>query len=59
MLTCFDESTAKPLWHAGERCSAFANPGQHYCPTLAAGIVGDYPFWTDENSLVHAWDTQT
>ncbi|MFZ2658717.1 MAG: sugar-binding protein, partial [Victivallales bacterium] len=57
-ISCYDEATGRPLWHAGERCATFASPGQHYCPTGAAGIVGDYLFWTDENSLVHAWDKQ-
>ncbi len=57
-ITCYDEASGKPLWHAGERCPGYANPGQHYCPTGAAGVVGDYLFWTDENSLVHVWDIQ-
>ena len=57
-ITKYDEATGRPLWHAGERCAAFVAPGQHYCPTGAAGVVGDYLFWTDENSLVHVWDMQ-
>ncbi len=57
-VSCYDEATGKPVWHAGERCPGYANPGQHYCPTGSAGTVGEYLFWTDENSLIHAWDTQ-
>ena len=57
-ITKYDGKTGQPLWHAGERTAGFAAPGQHYCPTGPAGIIGDYLFWTDENSLVHAWDTQ-
>ncbi len=55
-ITKYDGVTGKPLWHAGERCPGFAAPGQHYCPTGAAGVIRDYLFWTDENSLVHVWD---
>jgi len=57
-ITKYDEATGKPLWHAGERAASFATPGQHYCPTGPSGVVGDYLFWTDENSLVHVWDVQ-
>ncbi|OPZ31159.1 MAG: NHL repeat protein [Lentisphaerae bacterium ADurb.BinA184] len=57
-ITKYDEASGRPLWHAGERAPSFLAPGQHYCPTGAAGIVGDYLFWTDENSLVHVWDTE-
>ena len=46
------------MWHAGERAAAFIAPGQHYCPTGPSGVIGDYLFWTDENSLVHVWDVQ-
>ena len=55
-ITQYDPATGKPRWHAGERAAAFAAPGQQYCPTGAAGIINGYLFWTDENSLVHAWD---
>jgi hypothetical protein len=57
-ITKYDPTSGKPLWHAGQRCPGFAGPGDHYCPTNSAGVLGDYLFWTDENSLVHAWDTQ-
>jgi len=57
-ITKYDEATGKPLWHAGERAASFATPGQHYCPTGPSGVIGDYLFWTDENSLVHVWDVQ-
>lgn len=57
-VTKYDAATGRPLWHAGERCPAFAAPGQHYCPTGAAGIIGELLFWTDENSLVHVWETR-
>jgi hypothetical protein len=57
-VTKYDEATGRPLWHAGERCAAFAAPGQHYCPTGPSGVIGDLLFWTDENSLVHVWDVQ-
>jgi hypothetical protein len=57
-VTKYDETTGQPLWHAGERSSGFAAPGQHYCPTGPAGLIGDYLFWTDENSLIHTWDAQ-
>jgi hypothetical protein len=57
-ITRYDEATGRPLWHAGERCAGFVAPGQHYCPTGAAGVIGDCLFWTDENSLVHVWDMQ-
>lgn len=57
-VTKYDRATGKPLWHAGERAAAFVAPGQHYCPTGPGGIVNDYLFWTDENSLVHVWDVQ-
>lgn len=55
-VTKYDPATGKPVWHAGERAAGFAAPGQHYCPTGPAGIINNYLFWTDENSLVHAWD---
>ncbi|MCY3018022.1 MAG: hypothetical protein NTW87_03190, partial [Planctomycetota bacterium] len=57
-ITKYDEKTGQPLWHAGQRTAGFAAPGEHYCPTGAAGIIDDYLFWTDENSLVHVWDVQ-
>src|SRR6185437_10098295 len=57
-ITKYDAKSGKPLWHAGERAAGFATPGQMYCPTGAGGIVGDYLFWTDENSLVHVWDVK-
>ncbi|MFA6292834.1 MAG: hypothetical protein WC637_13685, partial [Victivallales bacterium] len=55
-VTKYDPATGKPVWHAGERAAGFVAPGQHYCPTGPAGIIDNYLFWTDENSLVHAWD---
>jgi hypothetical protein len=57
-VTKYDQMTGRPLWHCGERAAGFAAPGQMYCPTGAAGVIGEYLFWTDENSLVHAWDLQ-
>jgi hypothetical protein len=57
-ITKYDGRSGKPLWHAGQRCESFAAAGQHYCPTGAGGIVDDYLFWTDENSLVHVWDVE-
>jgi hypothetical protein len=57
-ITRYDAKTGRPTWHAGERAAAFIAPGQHYCPTGPAGVVGDYLFWTDENSLVHVWDVR-
>ncbi len=57
-ISCYEEATGKPLWHAGERAPGFIIPGQHYCPTGPSGVVGEYLFWTDENSLVHAWDIE-
>ena len=57
-VTKYDAATGRPLWHAGERTASFATPGQAYCPTGPAGVIGDLLFWTDENSLVHAWDIQ-
>ncbi len=57
-LTKYDGLTGKPLWYAGERSPGFAAPGQQYCPTGPAGVVNGYLFWTDENSLVHAWDVE-
>jgi len=57
-VTKYDQKTGKPVWHAGQRCASFVAPGEHYCPTGAAGIIGDYLFWTDENSLVHVWDVK-
>ncbi|MEI6518839.1 MAG: sugar-binding protein [bacterium] len=55
-VTKYDPATGKPIWHAGERADGFAAPGQTYCPTGPAGIINNYLFWCDENSLVHAWD---
>ena len=55
-LTKYHKATGRLLWHAGERSSGFAPPGHHYCPTGPSGVVDDYLFWTDENSLVHVWD---
>jgi len=57
-LTKYEERTGQPLWHAGQRTSGFAAAGEHYCPTGAAGSIGEYLFWTDENSLVHVWDVE-
>ena len=57
-ITKYDPATGKPLWHAGQRAAGFAAAGEHYCPTGPAGVIGDYLFWTDENSLVHAWDNE-
>ncbi len=57
-ITKYDPATGLPLWHAGTRAASFVAPGQMYCPTGPAGIINDYLFWTDENSLVHAWDVQ-
>lgn len=57
-ITKYDPATGAPLWHAGERAAGMVAPGQHYCPTGAAGVLGDYLYWTDENSLVHVWDTK-
>ncbi len=57
-ITRYDAKTGQPVWHAGERAAAFIAPGQHYCPTGPAGVIGDYLFWTDENSLVHVWDVR-
>jgi len=57
-ITKYDPATGKPRWHAGERAASFIAPGQHYCPTGAAGTLNGYLFWTDENSLVHAWDIE-
>jgi hypothetical protein len=57
-ITCYDARSGRPKWHAGERAAAFIAPGQHYCPTGPAGVVDDYLFWTDENSLVHVWDVR-
>ena len=57
-ITKYDARTGRPLWHAGERADGFVAPGQHYCPTGPAGVVDDYLFWTDENSLVHVWDIE-
>lgn len=55
-ITRYDAATGKPVWHAGDRAPAYAVPGQMYCPTGPSGLIGDYLFWTDENSLVHVWD---
>ena len=57
-VTKYDQKTGKPLWFMGERAPGFAAPGQMYCPTGPTGVIGDYLFWNDENSLVHAWDLQ-
>ena len=57
-ITRYDAQTGRPMWHAGQRAAAFVTPGQHYCPTGPAGVVDDYLFWTDENSLVHVWDVR-
>ncbi len=57
-VTKYDQKTGKPLWHCSERAPGFAAPGQMYCPTGPTGVIGDYLFWNDENSLVHAWDIQ-
>lgn len=57
-VTKYDAATGRPVWHAGARTPGFAAPGQHYCPTGPSGVIGDYLFWTDENSLVHAWDVR-
>jgi hypothetical protein len=57
-LTRYDPRTGQPVWHAGERAPGFASPGQIYCPSIPAGTLGPYLYWTDENSLVHVWDKQ-
>jgi hypothetical protein len=57
-LTRYDPRTGLPRWHAGERAAGFAAPGQIYCPSIPAGSLGPYLYWTDENSLVHVWDKQ-
>jgi hypothetical protein len=57
-VTKYDQKTGRPLWFMGERAPGFAAPGQMYCPTGPTGVIGDYLFWNDENSLVHAWDIQ-
>jgi hypothetical protein len=55
-ITRYDPETGRPVWHAGQRCAGFVAPGEHYCPTGAAGLLNGCLFWTDENSLVHVWD---
>jgi hypothetical protein len=57
-ITRYDATSGRPMWHAGERAAAFIAPGQHYCPTGPSGVIDDYLFWTDENSLVHVWDVR-
>jgi hypothetical protein len=57
-VTRYDARAGKPLWHAGQRAGGFIAQGEHYCPTGAAGLLGEYLFWTDENSLVHVWDAE-
>ena len=54
----YDPVTGRQLWSAGRRAPGFAAPGEMYCPTGAAGIIGEMLFWTDENSRVHVFDTQ-
>ena len=57
-ITKHDPKTGRQLWHTGARAPGFAAPGEMYCPTGPAGLIGEMLFWTDENSLVHAIDTQ-
>ena len=57
-ITKYDPATGKPIWHAGKRAAGYAAPGEMYCPTGAAGIIDDYLFWNDENSLVQVWDAK-
>jgi len=57
-ITKYDGASGRPLWFAGTRAAGYAAPGEQYCPTGAAGIIGDALFWTDENSLVHVWDVR-
>jgi len=57
-ITRYDAKSGRPMWHAGERAAGFIAPGQHYCPTGPSGVIDDYLFWTDENSLVHVWDVR-
>jgi hypothetical protein len=57
-ITKYDPATGLPVWHAGTRAASYVAPGQMYCPTGPAGIINGYLFWTDENSLVHAWDVE-
>jgi len=55
-ITKYDEASGRPLWHAGERAAGFGKAGEIACPVGASGLIDDYLFWTDENSLVHVWD---
>lgn len=57
-VTKYDQKTGKPLWFMGERAPGYSAPGQMACPTGPTGVIGDYLFWNDENSQVHAWDIQ-
>lgn len=57
-ITRYDATTGQPQWFAGQRTAGYAVPGDMYCPTGAAGTIGDLLFWTDENSLVHVWEQQ-
>jgi hypothetical protein len=55
-ITKYDEGSGRPVWHAGERAAGFGKPGEIACPVGAAGLIHEYLFWTDENSLLHVWD---
>ena len=57
-LTRYDPRTGLPVWHAGERAPGFAAPGQIYCPSIPAGTLGSYLYWTDENSLIQVFDKE-
>jgi hypothetical protein len=55
-ITKYDEASGRMLWHAGQRASGFQAPGQLACPVGAAGVIGQYLLWTEENSRILVWD---